>query len=54
MSGIISYAYERKVNSFIRKYERTVEKETRRIHRLMEKYGRPYGTTKRSTRSSSR
>ena len=48
---IVVHAYERKVGKYLRQYAKTVEKETRRIHRIMQKYWRPNGNqTKRSSR----
>lgn len=47
---LVMHAYERKVGKYLRQYAKTVEKETRRIHRIMQKYWRPNVTTKRSSR----
>lgn len=47
---MVIFAYERKVNKFLRHYEKVVEKETKRIHRILDKYGRFNGTHNHSTR----
>lgn len=47
---MVIFAYERKVGKFLRQYEKTLEKETKRIHRILDKYGRFNGTHNHSTR----